>query len=221
MRNESFDDQVHSDLGQIAEAFAYFSSFFGSRTSFPSNSRGSSIRAVQIFIILIHRSWTALENTNLGNPVSLKRVTVSDIEADLKRLKPKRSVGNDGVPPYTCKAYGELITQPLTHISNIILDTFLYPYDWAVSKAVPIPKNEHLEEVWNYRPILPIRLKFLNQPYLLNCIKKPKLRLAATAWPCTEKVNANMSVNKLIHDLCEAFDEKTPLQVDVIYTDFR
>lgn len=42
------------------------------------------------------------------------------VRAAIRRMKPKRGQGPDGVPAYICKACKDLLAEPLTHIFNVI-----------------------------------------------------------------------------------------------------
>lgn len=47
----------------------------------------------------------------------------------------------------------DILTGPLRNLFQLSLDTVTLPNEWKVHKIVPIPKNNDVTKVVNYRPI--------------------------------------------------------------------
>ena len=69
----------------------------------------------------------------------------------LKKLKPKKELGPDCIPPYIHKACESLLVKPMTHICNVVVQTAKYPRTWTIAKIIPIPKCEIINDVVNHR----------------------------------------------------------------------
>lgn len=90
----------------------------------------------------------------LGVPtMTLGSVTRSEVQQALLKLKPKTSVGPDGLPPYIFKACSELLVTPLLHIFNISILNSEFPEIWKRAKVTPIFKKGQRSEIRNFRPI--------------------------------------------------------------------
>ncbi len=68
-------------------------------------------------------------------------------------LKPKKSLGIDGICIKLLKAAGDIILDSLGTIFNLSLQTGIYPDDWKLAKVSPIFKDGVKTECGNYRPI--------------------------------------------------------------------
>ena len=120
----TYNNEELTEPKQVADAFAnHFKSVFSEPVSYPSTYNDVSSVHQSIFI---------------GN------ITIDDVKEALKRMKPKRAVGPDGVPQYIYKACSEFLTTPLTYIFNLIISKSTFPHTWTISSVTPIPKkNKH------------------------------------------------------------------------------
>lgn len=84
--------------------------------------------------------------------VHISTILREDVELALKILKPKRSQGSDGIPPFVVKDCREVLCGPLHHVFRLCYDHFFYPDIWKLSRVVPVPKSSG-SEVSDYRPI--------------------------------------------------------------------
>lgn len=85
--------------------------------------------------------------------IDLRLIQCSDVASVIKRLKPKRSMGPDRVPPYVYKGCAEFLLQPLTHIFNLSISSSVFPSIWKTTKVVPIPKVCNTIEIADHRPV--------------------------------------------------------------------
>lgn len=88
--------------------------------------------------------------------IDLGELTMEDVCAAMKRMKPKRRLGPDGVPAYIYKACKDLLAEPLTHIFNVMIKTTVIPRSWVVSKVTPDPKGNETQDIANHRPVVGI-----------------------------------------------------------------
>ena len=65
-------------------------------------------------------------------------------------LDPTKSPGCDDIIPQHCATS---LTEPVTTIFNLSLQTKSYPSQWKIHEICPIPKKGDLKIVNNYRPI--------------------------------------------------------------------
>ena len=102
--------------------------------------------------------------------ISLREITIDDVDAALKRMKPKRAIGPDGIPQYIYKACSELLTAPLTHIFNLVIKTSKLPHAWEVSAVTPIHKVANPNNITDYRPInnMPVPKKVFEKVLYMN-----------------------------------------------------
>ena len=59
--------------------------------------------------------------------LNLNITAESDYNAAIKKLKPKKAAGVDGIPPYVIRGCQEWLKVPLLHIFNLILKTTSFP----------------------------------------------------------------------------------------------
>lgn len=85
--------------------------------------------------------------------VQLRTLSLQDVRNALAQLKPKHSVGPDGIPPFMAKDCASVLASPLLHIFNMCLRTNTYPKEWKVTRVIPIPKSATATDVKDFRPI--------------------------------------------------------------------
>ena len=90
-----------------------------------------------------------------------KLATTDDVYKELRKLKPKKAAGMDNIPSKLVKDCASEISNPLTYIINLSLETSTIPSEWKLAKVIPLFKSGKSSEVDNYRPIsiLPILSK--------------------------------------------------------------
>lgn len=190
------------DDEQIVDAFAkYFQSTFTGTTSTYSTQFESN---------KLHFSST----------LSINSIDRNDIITAVKKMKPKKSVGPDGIPSYIYKGCIEFLIAPLLKIFNLILKTKTYPDYWKYSKICPIFKAGNKEEIANYRPIALICTvskifeSILHQKiytHVSRCIADEQHGFMTKKSTVTNLLSFNQFTTEII-------DNNS--QVDVIFTDF-
>lgn len=158
---------------------------------------------------------------NNVDTLSIDEITKQEVLISLNKLKPKRTLGPDGLPPYILKACAELLVNPLHYLFNLSLKNNCFPGVWKLAKIVPVPKKGANNDIKNHRPIAilssPAKV-FESVIYdrLFSHIKKyiseyqhgffPKRSIASNLLSFSQYCSTNMDSNK---------------QIDVIYTDFE
>ena len=96
-----------------------------------------------------------LYNSNLTTITQMVMTPVSELEVVnvLHSLKPKDSVGYDGISIKILKHCARVIIKPLTHILNCSLMSGICPDRCKFAIVRPIHKKGKLDELNNYRPI--------------------------------------------------------------------
>ncbi len=97
------------------------------------------------------------ERTNLPSE-TVKDVTDAvftedEISAVLKRLKPNKSCGLDGIPTDFYRVNYDVLSYPITQLFNYILHMADYPEQWAEGMITPIHKDKDKTKADNYRRI--------------------------------------------------------------------
>lgn len=62
--------------------------------------------------------------------VHIGRLEARDVRQALERLKPKKSSGPDGIPPYIFRDCRMVLAEPLLHIFNLCLESAVFPEVW-------------------------------------------------------------------------------------------
>lgn len=159
--------------------------------------------------------------------IYLKPVDVSEITSIVKKLKNKKSYGDDGISVQVIKACIDHISLPLVHITNLMLETGCFPDKLKTSIIKPLHKKGPKDEPNNYRPIalLPCFSKifekviynrlteFLDKYNILNknqfgFRKDSSTSLAIYAFLSNlwEAINAKKDCTGLFIDMSKAFD---------------
>lgn len=191
----------------IAEAFAnYFNSVYN---PCPFNSYQLCQQAIDSPVM-----------TNVDT-LSFNLITKQEVFIGVNKLKPKRTVGPDGIPPYIFKACAEILVLPLQHLFNLSLINNYFPNYWKLAKIVPVPKKGISNDIKNHRPIAilstPAKVfESIIYNRLFSHIKKyisdyqhgffPKRSITSNLINFSQSCSVNIDSNK---------------QVDVIYTDFE
>jgi hypothetical protein len=84
---------------------------------------------------------------------SFDTVTSKDVDDAIKILKPKRTCGPDGIPPYILKGCSNILVPALEFIFNLSLRTKTFPTRWKEARVIPVFKSGKRNDVSNYRPI--------------------------------------------------------------------
>ncbi|XP_022819582.1 uncharacterized protein LOC111351717 [Spodoptera litura] len=85
--------------------------------------------------------------------VHIDYLTRRDLCTAFQRLKPKYSVGPDGIPPFVVKDCSSVFLKPLLHIFNLCLSEGRYPDCWKITRVIPVPKGGKGSDIEGYRPV--------------------------------------------------------------------
>jgi hypothetical protein len=85
--------------------------------------------------------------------LSLALILELEICKALKRLKPSKAVGLDGIPNFVIKGCSEIFIPVLKHIFNLSLSQQYFPTERKQAAFVPVFKKGNSASVSNYRPI--------------------------------------------------------------------
>ncbi|PZC77634.1 hypothetical protein B5X24_HaOG203142 [Helicoverpa armigera] len=85
--------------------------------------------------------------------VHLNNLTLNEVQIALQNLKPKRSSGPDGIPPFLFRDCARVLAGPLHYIYNTCLQQSTFPERWKISRVVPVPKGKSGPDVSGYRPV--------------------------------------------------------------------
>lgn len=170
LAQEQYSNRVQNQLQKDPKSFwNYVKSRRGSRNTQKILKDGAVLsdkQCVKEFAQYFHSVYsttrpelnvhTAIEGAGGENGmarVHLENLQLGDVQNALKKLKPKRSAGPDGIPAYIFKDCGSVLAEPLLHIFNKCLSAAVFPERWKTTRVVPIPKGIDNDNVSGYRPI--------------------------------------------------------------------
>lgn len=104
-------------------------------------------------VLDVDAAVAAAGNGNGAARVHLDQLTLADVYRALQDLKPKRSAGPDGIPPYIFKDCRSVLAKPLLHIYNQCLQTAVFPEKWKLTRVVPVSKGGLTDSVDGFRPV--------------------------------------------------------------------
>lgn len=157
---------------------------------------------------------------NCVDCLTIKEITKMDIRHSLKNIKPRGSIGPDGIPPFIVKGCYDILEDPLYYVFNLSLRLGKFPEIWKVSRITPIFKKGKKDRVENYRPIsiLSTLAKLFEQilykkilSYILKYISNHQHGFIPKRSVCSNLVS-------YMEYIYESMDEG--YQVDAVYTDF-
>lgn len=71
----------------------------------------------------------------------------------MKKLKNKKSCGEDGIPSFLIKKIFHIILSPFCHLINLSFCEGKFPSELKIGKIIPIYKKNDKQNVENYRPV--------------------------------------------------------------------
>lgn len=155
---------------------------------------------------------------NWGN-FNFSTITDLDVRTAIKKLKPKKTTGDDNIPAYIFKGCTDFLVEPLVHIFNLAINSNIFPDDLKTGVITPIFKKGDKCSVENYRPISILNsLAKIFEVILYNDI----LNFVQTK--ISKFQHGFLNDKSTVTNLC-IFSEhasdaiKNKMQLDVIYTD--
>lgn len=87
-------------------------------------------------------------------------ISVQAVFSRLTQLNCKKSTGSDGIPPRVLRECATALTEPITHIFCLSVESQKIPQQWKVAHVIPVPKRR-VVSLNDIRPIslLPIIFK--------------------------------------------------------------
>lgn len=204
-------DNKYTDSSSMVTAFGeYFASVYSEKKKYEGNIVG-------------HIQKLKIDNElRNAHTVSLRHFTTSDISMAFSKLKPKRGVGPDGVPPYIYKGCKELLIPPMVYLCNLVLKTNVYPRLWVVSKVTPVPKIASTQEISNHRPIsVPsMPAKIFESALYEKLYTQTRSMIPSQQHGFLRGKSIITNVMEMTHHIGQTLDRCPSTQVDIIYTDF-
>jgi hypothetical protein len=144
----------------------------------------------------------------------------TDVLEAIRKLKPKKSVGDDMIPSYIVKACKDIFAGPLCCIFNLCLAKGIFPKTWKTAKVCPIFKKGNKREVSNYRPvsILSVFSRVFECILYQHLYSGFKASISNFQHGFTKGRSTVSNLGNFTEFVCAGVDEGS--QVDVIYTDF-
>lgn len=158
----------------------------------------------------------------LNSPVSLSNLTITAeaIYKELKSIDTNKGAGHDGIHPLFIRSCAKQLSTPLCFIYQKSLELGIFPSAWKLALITPIPKNDNINDVSQYRPISKTNLfgkvfeKIITTK--LTCVLKNHINVNQHGFCKGRSVETNMLT--FTSFLVDALDRKK--QVDVVYSDF-
>ena len=153
--------------------------------------------------------------------LNIPSITRDDIINALKKLKNKRSYGDDLIPQYFLKCYSELLISPLLHIFNQILKSSTFPEKWKRAAVCPVPKIPMTIEVTDHRPIslLCCPGKLFESILYDKIFYHVKNKITPHQYGFQQQRSTATNLLNFVEEINRVFDNGN--QLDVVYTDFR
>ena len=162
----------------------------------------------------------------IGNiPETLSNITVTSemVNKSIKELKDDKSPGFDDMSSNILIKVNEQISEPLSYIFNLSIETSEIPEDWKTSKVIPIFKKGNKKLSSNYRPIsLTSQVGKVLERILKHEISKfleMNNLIIETQHGFREKKSTLSNLLEFSTELINHIDNRQP--VDVAYLDFQ
>lgn len=194
----NLDDNIYSGTQNVADGFAGF------------------FKSVYIDVGQVN-----CDSTKAQSHFCEKLVTRADIENALKKIKPNKAIGPDGIPAYIFKGCAEHLLSPLQFLFNLVIKTSIYPDKWKVAKVIPIYKNGIRQDIRNYRPIsIVCAVSKIFEVIIFEILySEVAAKLSPNQHGFLPKKSTFTNLACFSQYIHNALNNKT--QVDVIYTDME
>lgn len=233
----AYRDYIRNTELNIASDPSTFWSFINSKkghTSIPGNLRDDSndYADPQSIVDAFANYFSGVyinssPNNDIESPmlnsdiINIHTITSQDIVVASKKLKDRMTSGVDGIPSFIVKDCIGVLSIPLLHIFNLIVDKGIFPDTWKTAKIIPVFKKGDNTIIKNYRPIsILCNFSKLFEIILYGKLY-PKVRnlLSPYQHGFLDSRSCTTNLASLSHIACETLDSRG--QLDVIYTDFQ
>ena len=163
-----------------------------------------------------------LETNFIGDDMTDCLFSEEDVAEHLKKLKPDKSPGLDGIHPQVLSSCAEELATPLYIIFRKSLDEGCLPRDWKAARVVPIYKKGARKSPGNYRPV---SLTSVPCKVFESILRKKILEHVDAYNLLSQEQHGFMKGRSCLTNLLETFEEVTSMLdqgggVDMIYLDY-
>src|SRR4029434_5987212 len=151
----------------------------------------------------------------------LPTITAVQVTGELRRLRPRKAAGPDGVCPRPLKACAVALGETLQHIFTLSLQLGKVPALWKTSCLIPVPKKPHPSVLNDFRPVALTSHISKTMERLLLHILRPQVRhaLDPLQFAYQEKVGVEDAIVYLMHR-AHSYLDKGKCAVRIMFFDF-
>jgi hypothetical protein len=125
---------------------------------------------------------------------------IFDVQNTMKRLRPTKPVGPDGIPSFVTKGCSEIFVPVLKFIFNLSISQNTIPNLWKQAAIVPVFKKGKASTVGNYRSIAILNnsskgFEFIIHDHVSQFLKS-KLNSSQHGFIKSESTVTNLSLSK-------------------------
>ncbi|XP_063966074.1 uncharacterized protein LOC135156759 [Lytechinus pictus] len=151
-----------------------------------------------------------------------KQVNVWQVYNELKRIKPGKSGGPDGIPGRLIREFAIFLATPLCHILNLSYATCIVPSCWKKAILVPLPKESPPVTIDNLRPIsLTDHFAKIAELFIAKQVSN---NISAILDPMQYGCRTGLSTTHYLVDFINFLAKKADVPTNistVVYTDFK
>ncbi|KAI5641183.1 hypothetical protein NE865_06653 [Phthorimaea operculella] len=155
--------------------------------------------------------------------VHVPSLTLQEVRVAIERLKAKKSVGPDGIPPFLIKDCASVLGEPLLYLYNLCLTSATYPEVWKTSRVAPVPKSGSGSDVCNFRPVAILSTIAKVFESILYTVIYPQVeaRLSECQHGFRPGRGTHSNLMCFTQEAATALDKRVGGQMDVTYFDFK
>ncbi|KAI3356593.1 hypothetical protein L3Q82_017793, partial [Scortum barcoo] len=129
---------IEGDVGRANQLNHFFNRFDHPNPFTPLNTAAPTLGA------LLPQAVTSKKEDTSPPPLTPPTtITAAQVCGELRRLRPSKAAGPDGVSPRLLKACARELGHPLQRIFNLSLGQGRVPQLWKTSCIIPVPKKPH------------------------------------------------------------------------------
>ncbi|CAB3225759.1 unnamed protein product [Arctia plantaginis] len=153
--------------------------------------------------------------------IHLQQLQLGQVQQALAQLKPQRSCGPDGIPPFILRDCRSVLAEPLLYIFYQCLQTAVFPDRWKTTRVVLVPKGGMGDKVDEYRPIavLSSPAKVLESAIYKSVFMQVRSQLSDSQHGFQPKRSTTTNLLNYMSQLLPTVDSGG--QADAAYFDFK